>query len=182
MELKNSETRYGTITKTFHWVMALLVIMMLVMGLVMGGIENTKDKIWVYGLHKSLGTTILALAVLRIVWHIVSRRPPLVAGLKKIEIFAAHAMHVFLYVSMLGMPLSGWLMSSAAGRSVSFFGLFNLPDFIQPDQGLREVFGTIHEYLGYTLIICIALHAAAALKHHFINKDATLKRMLPFFK
>ncbi len=182
MELKNSETRYGAITKTIHWVMALLIIMMLVMGLVMGDIEPLKDKLWVYGLHKSLGITILILVSLRIVWHLISKKPPFVPTITKLERYAAHAVHVFLYTSMIGMPMSGWLMSSAAGRPPSFFNLFTMPAIIEENEQLRDVFGTTHEILGYTLIIAIVMHVAGALKHHFISKDATLKRMLPFSK
>ena len=85
-------------------------------------------------------------------------------------------------VTTMVMPMSGWLMSSAAGRSVKFFDLFTLPDLVAKDDALRETFGTIHEYLSYALILAITLHAAAAIKHHFFNKDATLKRMLPFSK
>lgn len=182
MQFKNSETKYGAVTKSFHWVMALLILAMLVIGLTMGGVTPATARIKVYGLHKSLGVLVLALAALRLGWHIISKKPAFVATIKAYEKIAAHAVHGFLYLAMFGMPLSGWFMSSAAGRPVSFFGLFTLPDFIPKNEGLRDTFGTIHEYLGYTLIIAIAAHVGGALKHHFVSKDATLRRMLPFAK
>lgn len=181
MQLKNTPESYGAVTKTFHWVMALFIVGLLIVGLTMEEFEGL-TRIKVVGLHKSFGITVLFLALCRIGWHLYSKKPALVAGMKQIEILAAKAMHWFLYFSMIGMPLSGWFMSSAAGRTVSVFGLFSLPDFVEKNQALRESFGTIHEVLGYTLIIGILAHAAAALKHHFISKDATLKRMLPFLK
>jgi len=81
---------------------------------------------------------------------------------------------------MIGMPLSGWTMSSAFGRSVNLFGFGTLPDFVAKNQALGEQLATVHGLLGYTLIGAVLLHAGAALNHHFIKKDATLRRMLPF--
>lgn len=182
MQLKNSETRYGAVTKSFHWVMALLILTLLAVGLTMEDLEPLKLKLQVYGLHKSFGVLVLILAFVRIAWHIASKKPAFVAGLKAYEKTAARAVHAFLYIAMFGMPVSGWLMSSAAGRTVSFFGLCDLPNFVTENEGLRDTFGTIHEFLGYTLIIGIAAHVAGALRHHFISKDATLRRMLPFVK
>lgn len=182
MQFKNTPVSYGVVTKTFHWVIALAIIMMLVIGFRMGGIENLADKIWVYGIHKSIGITILTLAVLRILWHIYSKKPPYVASLTPVERMAAHFLHFCLYAAMLAMPLSGWIMSSAAGRAVSFFGLFMLPDLVEKNEDLASLMRNVHFYLAWLLIAGIVVHFAAALKHHFITRDATLKRMLPFTK
>lgn len=181
MQIKNTPESYGAATKTLHWATALVVIGLLAVGLYMGEAEAAL-RFKLVPLHKSFGMTVLALVLLRILWHFYSFRPSLVAGKKKLDAFAARAMHYFFYAALIGMPLSGWFMSSAAGRPVRVFGLFTLPDFVKQDQGLRETFGTIHTFLGYTLIIGIVLHVAAALKHHFIDHDATLRRMLPFVK
>lgn len=180
MPLKNTPDRYGFVTKMFHWIMAILIIMMLVMGLVMEDIEVLADKLWVYNLHKSLGVTILALATLRVIWHLISKTPAFVGGLKDWEKCAAKAVHYFLYFAMFAMPLSGWLMSSAGGRPVSVFGLFTLPDLIEASKDMRHLTGDVHEYIAYALIAAIGAHFGAALKHHFIAKDRTLRRMLPF--
>jgi cytochrome b561 len=179
MQFKNTPERYGAISKSFHWLMAFTIIFMLCLGFYMGGAEELTDKIKLYGLHKSIGVAILILVTLRVLWHLYSKRPPLVDGMKPREKLAAHAGHIFLYLAMFGMPMSGWLLSSAAGRSVSFFGLFTLPDLIAPDDALRDIFGAMHYFLAFGLIAMIIGHVGAALKHHFISKDATLKRMLP---
>lgn len=178
MSIKNTVEQFGKISKGFHWLMALMVMALLAVGLVMDDLSGV-TKLRVYNLHKSFGIMVLALVLCRIGWHVYSRRPKPVAGLKKYEIFAAHAVHYFLYVAMIGMPLTGWLFSSAFERPVSVFGLFTLPDLIEPNQELGKQLKEVHEILGYTLIGAIAAHIAAAFKHHFINKDATLKRMLP---
>lgn len=180
MQFKNTPFAYGAVTKTFHWAMALAIVAMLAVGFFMDDVEDLTAKLQLYGLHKSVGVTVLALAVLRILWHIWSKKPPYVESLKPWEKAAAHFLHLCLYGAMIGMPLSGWLMSSAAGRSVSFFGLFTLPDLIAPDDGLRNIFGTIHFYMAWALVAAIVVHLSAALKHHFVDKDITLRRMLPF--
>jgi cytochrome b561 len=180
MQLKNTPVSYGAVTKSFHWVMALLMIGMLCLGFYMDGVEELTSKIRLYGLHKSIGVTVLAFVILRILWHLWSQKPAYVESLKPLEKKAAHFLHFCLYGAMLGMPLSGWLMSSAAGRSVSFFGLFTLPDLVTADDSLRGIFGTLHFYMAWALVAAIAVHLCAALKHHFFDKDATLRRMLPF--
>lgn len=182
MQLKNSPEKYGAVTKTFHWLTSITVICLLGIGLYMVRAEKGPALLQIYGLHKSFGILVLTATFLRVLWHVYSKKPALVGGMAAWERAAAHAGHFFLYICMLGMPLSGWLMSSAFERSVKLFGLVQLPDFVQPNPELAETLSEVHEYLAYALIGMIVLHAAAALKHHFISKDATLKRMLPFGK
>lgn len=177
--LKNTAQSYGSITKFLHWTIGIGIIGMLCVGFFMEEIEDLTTKIKVYGLHKSIGITILTLALARIVWHLYSKRPALVPGLKRWEIVAAHTLHLCLYAGMIAMPLSGWLLSSAAGRPVLFFGLFTLPDLVPADENLRNIFGTAHEIIAFCLVAGISVHVAAAMKHHFISKDKTLVRMLP---
>jgi len=182
MQWRNSDTQFGTVTKTFHWVMALLVIGLLCVGLWMGTIPASELalKIKVYGLHKSIGISVLLLVFARIFWHLYAKKPSFVAGMKPWEKLAASAAHIFLYIAMLVMPLSGWTMSSAKGRSVEFFNLFKLPDLVAKNEALGKNLATLHWALAWALIAAITVHVLAALKHHFINKDITLKRMLPF--
>lgn len=179
MRIKNTTETYGLLTKIFHWLMAVLIIGMLVVGFIMEDIEPLTTRFQVYGLHKSTGILILMLVALRFSWHRVSKKPALLPTLKWWEAKLAHLIHGALYLGMVGMPLSGWLLSSAAGRPVSVYGLLTLPDLVAPNEKLRDIFGEIHEITAFALIGAVALHAAAAFKHHVIDKDGTLRRMLP---
>lgn len=176
---KNSSDAYGSGTKLFHWISAVIVIGLLAAGLVMEDLPNGLLKLRTVLLHKSFGITILILTILRILWHLHTKKPALVDSLKPWEKKLAHLGHIALYVLMIGMPLSGWIMSSAAGRPVSVFGLFTLPNLVAENHDLKELFEDIHGLLGNALIAVVALHIAAALKHHFFDKDKTLRRMLP---
>ncbi len=182
MQLKNSPERFGAVTKALHWLTSITVIALLCVGIYMVRADKDAGLFKIYGLHKSFGICVLTATFLRVLWHVYSKKPPLVAGMVAWERFAAHAGHAFLYLCLFGMPLSGWAMSSAFGRPVSVFGLGPLPDLVTKNENTAETLGAIHEYLAYALIAMIVLHAAAALKHHFVTKDATLKRMLPFGK
>jgi cytochrome b561 len=128
--------------------------------------------------HKSVGITILALALLRLAWRWFER-PPTPPPMPRWQAIAARLNHGALYLLLFALPVSGWLMSSAAARPVSWFGLVQLPDFIAPDPGLKEVFEEVHEVLVSLLLALVILHVAAALKHQFIDRDGLLLRMLP---
>jgi cytochrome b561 len=121
---------------------------------------------------------VLALFFLRMIWRFINITP-LLSFLPKWEFIAARLTHWTFYLLIFALPMSGWLMSSASGLPVSFFGLFVLPDLVSPNESLRHFFQLIHEWLGYAIIALICLHVAAALKHHFINKDDIMRRMLP---
>jgi len=189
MQLRNTETQFGAVTKALHWTIALIVICLLVVGLVMGHIPNTPDwvqiKLQAYSLHKSFGMTVLALMICRICWHIYSHRPDEVESIPRWQKVAAQSVHYSLYVLLIAQPLTGWIFSSAHGRSVNFFGLVTLPDLVGNDQNTGNHYGrtfdTLHEVIGYAILAIVLLHIAAALKHHFVEKDAVLKRMLPAF-
>jgi len=174
-------TRFGAVHKSFHWIMALLVIGMICVGLYMTRIDPpTPTMFQLYGVHKSIGIIVLLLAVLRVLWRVTNIRPLSLPSHTRIEKILAEIVHGLLYVSLLVMPLSGWLMSSAKGFSVSVFGWFTLPDFIKPSDDMANLMVTIHEVTAYTLIAMLGLHVAGALKHHLIDRDDTLRRMIPF--
>lgn len=177
MALKNTTESYGLIHRSLHWTIALLIICLLIVGLIMGDLENPLRG-QVYGIHKATGILVLALVTLRLSWRFYSVVPGYPATMDKFQKFAAHAVHFFLYLAMFGMPLSGWGMSSAAGYPVSFFGLFELPPLVEKSKELGKIFHEVHEYLGFALIGAIAIHIGAALLHHFYYKDTILKRML----
>ncbi len=186
MQLKNSEERYATITKLFHWVMALLILGMLVMGLKMVTLPMGPDKLWVYGIHKSTGIIILFLAFLRLSWRQVNYQPkiPEAKGIAprifKLMEFAAKTTHAMIYILFFAMPFTGWAMSNAYGFPVSVYGWFVMPNLVAPDKDLAKTLETIHDYGAYLLIALLVMHVGAALFHHFILKDIVLKRMLPF--
>jgi cytochrome b561 len=128
--------------------------------------------------HKSLGVTVLGLVILRVVWRL-GEPTPQELGRLRIERLAAKAGHLGLYLLMFAMPLTGWTMSSAANFPVSVFGLFTLPDLVSPSQELFETLRTTHWALSWLIASLVGIHVLAALKHHFWDRDATLRRMLP---
>lgn len=180
--IRNSAQRYGVVSIAFHGVMAVLVLGMFGFGLWMTDLPPTPFKFEMYALHKSTGMLVLFLLVLRYGWRLANVRPLLPADLPPYATMLAHLGHLGLYGLMLAMPISGWLMSSAAGFPVSVFGLFTMPDLVTPSNDLRELMGEIHELGGWALVGLAAVHAAAALHHHFVRKDDILVRMFPFVK
>ena len=167
MSLRNTKQSYGSISKGFHWGVGLLVLIVLGIGLVMTLLMEPSPDI-----------VVLAFVVLRLLWRFTEVRPDsLQQGvLDKIARFV----HLLLYVCILALPLSGWAMSSAKGYDVNLFGVYTLPNFVSKNKELGDFLGEMHFYVGYTLLASFLLHFAGALKHAFIDKDDTLKRMLPF--
>ena len=176
MELSNTEDKYGLVAKAFHWVIAVIIIGLLPMGLFMADMENSPLKFEIFALHKSFGLLVFFLGLGRIVWRFVSPPPDHLETHEHWEVTLASAAHFWLYVCIVGMPLSGWLMSNAAEFPVPFFGL-QMPHLIGKDESLMGLFGETHEILAYTLLFVLGLHVAGALKHHVIDKDETLQRM-----
>ena len=177
--IKNTKENYGIVAISLHWLMAILIIAMIILGIYMNGIENSPEKFKLYGLHKSFGSLILGLVSLRLIWKLMNIAPELPLNMKHWEKIVAKLGHLALYFFMFAIPISGWLMSSAAGCSVSFFGLFTLPNLVQPSNELRNFFGEAHEIMAFSLIGFIILHFTAAAQHHFLKKDNVLTRMLP---
>lgn len=180
--LKNTSNSYGSVAKFFHWMIFLLIGVLLIMGEIMGDLPTGPDKFKVYGLHKSIGICVLMLAAVRLLWRWVNPSPVLPAHMRNIEKLMAHIGHYALYALMFAMPLSGWMMSSAAGFPVSVFGLFTLPDMVLPDPSLKATMSDMHELLATAIMVIVTLHILAALFHHVYHKDNVLKRMLPFCK
>lgn len=176
MEISNTEEEYGLIAKAFHWVIAVLILALLPIGLFMGGMENSPFKFQVFALHKSFGLLVFFLGLARLIWRFASPPPDHMENHKHWERVLAAASHFWLYICMLGMPLSGWLMSSAGQFPIPFFGL-QMPALIGKDEELGDLFYRMHEILAYTLLFTLALHMAGALKHHVLDKDRTLQRM-----
>ncbi|MFT4058298.1 MAG: cytochrome b [Legionella sp.] len=175
MQIKNSKTRFGIVAILFHWVIAILIIGLLALGLYMVSLPWGLQTLKFYDWHKEYGLLVLFLAFFRLFWYLTNVNPELTLPL--LEKIAARSMHWALYLFMFAMPITGWFLTSAAGFPPSFFGLFTLPTLIAADPQKLALFQQIHKWLGYALIVAISLHFAAALKHHFINKDDILRRM-----
>ena len=180
MILRNTHDHYGAMAKGFHWVIALLILGLIAVGLIMTRMDPSPQMFKIFALHKSIGITVLALASLHLLWRILSVHPVPLPGHQQWEKMLSKVIHRLLYVAMFLMPMTGWLGSSAKGYSVSVFKLFTLPNLVAPNDDLAKIFWTIHEYAAYTLIAMIALHFAGAIKHHIIDRDETLWRMLPW--
>jgi len=182
ISIKNTEGHYGVIAILLHWSMALLVIGLAVLGLYMVTLPdvgfNTK-KIALILYHKEVGLLTFLLLAARLGWRVTQVLPQLVAHLPDWQKIAARFVHLCFYALLGALPISGWIMSSAAGIPVSFLGLFTLPDLVGSNDYLFHRFIEIHKWLGYTLIFFIFVHVGAALRHHLIFKDDTLRRMLP---
>lgn len=179
MQLKNDESRYGVVAQLFHWAVVVLIIVQYVLANRAEDLPLGSAKIAVLAQHKSFGITILALALLRLIWRWFNPVPAEPNDIPQWQRLAARVSHVGLYVLLLITPLAGWLMSSARNFPVSWFGLVTLPDFIAPSKPAYEFLHETHEILALTLFWLALLHVAAALKHHFIDKDNVLRRMLP---
>jgi cytochrome b561 len=180
MALRNTTRRWGVLAQTFHWVIVALIIAQVTLAEMADDLPNGLRKLTLLARHKSVGITILGLVILRLAWRWLNEHPPLPENLKRYEQALARFTHVALYVLLFAVPLTGWMMSSARGFPVSWFGFFQLPDLVPKSRPLYDALMITHHTLAWTLIAVIALHVAGALKHHFWHKDDVLRRMLPF--
>ncbi len=178
--MRNTTNRWGTLAQLFHWLIVLFIIAQFTLALLFGDLPNGARKLTLLSRHKSIGITILTLALLRVLWRWSNPTPALPGTLKPYERTLARVTHVLLYVLLLAVPLSGWTMSSARGFPVSWFGLFQLPDLVPKNKALYEILVTTHDVLAWSLGVVAIVHLLAALKHHFVLKDDVLRRMLPF--
>lgn len=172
--------RYTRTAQVLHWGVALAIPPMMALGLYMEGLPFSPEKLQYYSWHKWAGVTVFFLVLLRLLWRFSHRPPALPAHMSAVERFAAHAGHTMLYLLLLAIPLSGWLMSSAKGVPTVWFGWIPLPDLVSQDDALGDLLQTVHQGLNLMLAVLVLGHVGAALKHHFINRDDVLKRMLPW--
>lgn len=179
MQFRNDSARYGVIAQLFHWIIVALVVTQFVLANKAEDLPLGMAKLITLAQHKSVGITILGLALLRLVWRLLGATPPLPTTTARWQTLAARASHFLLYALLLIIPVLGWLMSSARNFSVSWFGLITLPDFIEPSEAAFDFFHVAHETAAKTLFVLALVHIAAALKHHFIDRDDVLRRMLP---
>jgi cytochrome b561 len=187
MQLTNTDSRYGIVAKTLHWVIVLLIITQYVLSQLAEAAEHARaahpaaalEQLAWLARHKSVGLTIFALALVRLIWRFVSPPPPLPTNMPRWQVVGARLTHYGFYVVLFAMPISGLVMSAAANYPVSYFGLFTLPNLVAPDDGLEHLMKDVHHTLFDVLLALAAVHIGAALKHEFFDHDGVLRRMLP---
>ena len=177
--LRNSRERWGWVNIIIHWVSAIAVFGLFGLGLWM--VELSYYDSWYRTapfIHKSIGVSLLLLTVLRLLWRLSNVTPAHLASHAGWEIRAASITHVLFYVLLFAIMFSGYLISTADGRAVNVFNLFSLPATLYGFEQQEDVAGDVHLILAWSLVLLVAVHAAAAVKHHIVDKDVTLKRML----
>jgi len=172
--------RYTSVAIALHWLIALGVFCALPLGLYMSDLPLSPTKLQLYAYHKWLGISILMLVIVRLLWRFTHRPPALPDSMSAKEQRIAHGIAHGMYLFMLLVPISGWLMSSALGKPVVLFGVLPLPDLIGPNEETGKFFKEFHEVCNYIFSTLISLHILASLKHHFKDHDGILARMLPF--
>ncbi len=173
-----STARYTPVARAFHWVLAAAIVGSFSIGVYMTDLPLSLARLKLYNWHKWAGIVILALSALRLLWRL-THRPPADLPMPAWQRRAAHATHGALYALFFAVPLVGWAYSSAAGFPIVLFGVLPLPDFVPKDQALAEALKPWHGNLAWALALLVLLHVGAALKHHFIDRDGLLHRMLP---
>lgn len=180
MTFRNTTVAWGSLSKALHWLIVLLIINQWVIILRAHNMPRGPALIETLAWHKSFGITILALAIVRLAWRLVNPTPELTTVTRPWERQLARITHFLLYALLFAVPLTGWMMSSARNFPVSWFKLVQLPDLVSPSQSAYELLHSLHEGLNLALVAVALLHVAGALKHHFIDRNDVLKRMLPF--
>jgi cytochrome b561 len=179
--LRNTQDSYGSMAMILHWLIALLVIGMLIFGFYLSSFLPDKSplKPELIGLHKSVGLTVLLLMILRLFWRFLNPQPLLPMTVPVWEKIAARSVQALFYITLLVMPVSGMLMSSYGGHTVMFWGWFNTAFPVAKNSQLASGFFTMHGVVAWIIIGLLVLHLGAAVKHHFIEKNNVLRRMLP---
>ena len=173
----NGVTRYSTPAIVLHWLVALLIFAAFPLGVYMHELPLSPVKLKLYSYHKWIGITILLLVAIRLSWRLTHTPPLLPDSVAAWQRRASAIVHGLLYLLMIAIPLSGWLMSSAKGFPVVWFGVLPLPDLVGKDKALGDLLAGVHQTLNFSLLVLVILHVAAALQHHFIERQTFLQRM-----
>lgn len=176
---RNTETAWGAIAKSFHWLIAALILVQLIVGKVADEMSLSPQKLDMFVWHKSIGVTILLLAVLRLAWRAGNPPPAPPADIPRPETLLARAGHTVLYVLLFAVPVSGWWVSDSSRVPFKAFWIVPMPDWLPADRTAQELAEDVHGTLIVVLLVVVAVHVAAALRHHFWLRNATLRRMLP---
>ena len=168
--------RYGQIARAFHWLTAVFVIATFAVGLAMLKVGGSELQNQLFDLHRSLGTTVLVLVVLRLAWRLTHPAPPLGPEISSIQRFAAEVTHWLLYGLILVQPILGWLGSNAFGAPIHIYGLFDLPVLVPKDDVLAKILFGAHQFVAYAILGFVSLHVLAAL-YHAMRRDGVMSRM-----
>lgn len=179
----SSTQQYTKTAIGLHWIIALLIVAAFGLGWIMTDIPGfSVIKLKYYSWHKWIGVTVFALAVIRVLWRMTHPAPALPNSIPQWQQKASHILHWVLYALIFIAPLSGYFYSLAAGFPVVYLGIVPLPVFIDPNPALAGQLKELHEAAVTLMAWLVGLHVLAALKHHFIDKDGVLIRMLPFLR
>jgi cytochrome b561 len=174
---------YSRVAIGLHWIIALMIFASFGVGLYMTDIPGfTPTKLKLYSWHKWAGVSIFVIAALRVLWRLTHDAPPVTSSTPEWQRKSAHMAHVLLYILIIVIPITGYLLTSAAGIPVVYLGLWQLPSLLGENEALKALFTTVHAWLNYLMAAIVAIHAAAAIKHQYIDRDGTLARMIPFLK
>ncbi len=176
----NTATRWGAVSKTLHWLLAVMIVGQFVLGKVVEEMRISPQKFDLFVWHKSIGITILILVVLRIFWRLRNAPPSAPTAIGGWERRAAQLGHGLLYLLMITVPVTGWWVSDTSRIPFRFFWSLPVPDLMDADRAMSELAGEVHEFLTLSLIAVVIGHVLAALRHHFVLHNNTLSRMLPF--
>ncbi|MEQ9326214.1 MAG: cytochrome b [Rhodospirillales bacterium] len=170
---------YDGVAKILHWAVAIAVLAAIPMGLAMLRVGSGPLQNQLFDLHRSFGALILGLMIIRVLWRLFHRPPPLDAKMPALQVHAAAAVHLLLYVLLIAVPLGGWIGTNMFPAQISVFGLFTLPEIAGADREMSKLVLAIHGWAGIAVGVLAVMHIGAALHHHFIRKDGLLFRMLP---
>lgn len=178
--LRNSQENWGTVARSLHWLMAALILVQLVLGPIAEEMRFSPTKLELFVWHKSIGISVLLLVVLRLAWRLGNSPPAESPGIAPWESRLAKLGHAALYLLMFAVPLSGWWISDTSRIPFRWFWTVPLPDLLPADGDMSELAEDVHEALTRALMVVVAVHVLAALRHHFLLRNATLVRMLGF--
>jgi cytochrome b561 len=177
--INNTTTQYGAVARALHWWTAIFFFTLFGLGLYMTDLDKTdplRDQL--FSLHISLGILVFGLTLIRIIWKIKQVTPEMPSTMTPSQVKAAKSVYGLLYLLLLFIPISGYVIVATAGKDPSFFGLFTLPNLIGENKELHKTAEEVHELLAYSAMLLVIGHTLMALKHHFIDKDKVLLQML----
>lgn len=176
------KAHYTKTAISLHWIIGIALVCTFILGFYVSGLPFSPQRIKLISYHKWAGISIFSFVIIRILWRFTHNPPALPISIPQWQQKLASITHFLLYVFMFSIPLSGWLYSSAAGVPVVYFGVIQLPNLIGTDKALASQLKEWHEMLNFIFAAFVLLHILAAVKHHFIDRDDILTRMLPFLK
>ena len=177
MQFRSTSSRWGPVASTLHWLTALAIVTLLVLGVVMTNYPMSTTKLKLFALHKSVGVTVLVVVWVRLVWRYFDRRPSWPEAMGAAHRRAARGVHMALYALMVLVPLSGWLINAASGFPLNWFGLFAVPSLLTPDEALQGVAQSVHLAAVTILAVILLFHVAGALHQQLVRRNGLLRRM-----